>query len=294
MKIKSLTVGDITSQNLRYYDSSCEKECLGVCDYLNIDLLPLIGQAQYAERQKNIFIVKQIDDETRISPFVSILDHQFRRRLNIARHNVVFVVDGKIIKGVVHISDLNRNGIIQAIQQDYVLFERNLRHLLQLNEFTNLDVLEFMASLAEKSVNRKYWQGQFDSYSSILKEKKKEGHSDLQLFNLSHLLEFSNSELGRFVFPISTPGEKKQLTDLRNKVMHAKDSIDLSNNHEIHTAQQLNKFYNTVEVFIRYYELLEEKICAHVKHCRAIILDNASKLKIIGDHYPNAFEYFIR
>jgi hypothetical protein len=294
MKIKSLTVGDITSQNLLYYEASCEKECLGVCDYLNIDLLPLIGQAQFAERMGNVFKVKAIDENTSISPFVSILDQQFRSRLIFAKHNVVFVVDGKITKGVVHISDLNRNAITQAIQQDYLLFERNLRHLLQLNELTNIDVLDFMKSRAQKDNSKEYWQGQYDSYSSMLKKKNIEHHSDLQLFNLSHLLEFGNSELGRYGFPISTSEEKKSLIDLRNKVMHAKDSIDLSNAYDIQTAQQLNKFYETIEVFIKYYELLEEKIFSHNKHCRAIILDNASKLKIIGDHYPNAIEYFIR
>ncbi len=294
MKIKSLTVGDITSQNLLYYEASCEKECLGVCDYLNIDLLPLIGLAQYAERERNVFKIKPIDENTSISPFVSILDKQFRSRLIIAKHNVVFVVDGKITKGVVHISDLNRNGITQAIQQDYLLFERNLRHLLKLNEFTYRDLLAFMESMTQKGNSKEYWRGQFDSYSSIFKKKTIEHQSDLQLFNLSHLLEFGKSELGRNVFPISTSGEKKSLIDLRNKVMHAKDSIDLSNAYEIQTAQQLNKFYEAIEIFIKYYELLDEKICSHDKHCRAIVLDNTSKLKIIGDHYPNAIEYFIR
>jgi hypothetical protein len=294
MKIKSLTVGDITSQNLLYYEASCEKECLGICDYLNIDLLPLIGQSKYAERDGNKFIVKPIGENVCISPFVSILDNQFRRRLNSAMHNVVFVVDGKITKGVVHISDLNRNEIIHAIQQDYLLFERNLRHLLQLNDLTNKDVLDFMASRSQKVSNKEYWKGQYDSYSSLLKRKNIEHRSDLQLFNLSHLLEFGNSELGRYVFPISSAEEKKAITDLRNKVMHAKDSIDLSNSYELQTAKQLNNFFKNLEIFIKYYELAEEKINSHTKHCRAIILDNASKLKIIGDHYPNAIEYFIR
>jgi hypothetical protein len=252
MKIKSLTVGDIKSQNLLYYEASCEKECLGICDYLNIDLLPLIGQSKYAERDGNKFIVKPIGENVCISSFVSILDNQFLRRLNSAMHNVVFVVDGKITKGVVHISDLNRNEIIHAIQQDYLVFERNLRHLLQLNDLTNGDVLDFMASRAQKVSNKEYWKGQYDSYSSLLKRKNIEHRSDLQLFNLSHLIEFGNSELGRYVFPISSAEEKKAITDLRNKVMHAKDSIDLSNSYELQTAKQLNNFFKTLEIFIKY------------------------------------------
>ena len=82
MKIKSLFVRDISSKSLLHYDENRASECQGICDYLRIDFLPLIGEYRYAERSKGAFRIGEMEDCMRIGEFALIFSEEFMTRLS--------------------------------------------------------------------------------------------------------------------------------------------------------------------------------------------------------------------
>lgn len=302
MKIKSLIVRDISSKSLLYYEKSLESECLGICKYLDIDFLPIIGKFEYAKREKEGYIVKDIPKSLTISEFSRLLDFEVRKKISAAPKNLLFVAEGKALKGVVQISDFNRNIVSQAIQQDMLVFERNLRQWYLLNDIKNENIREFFEYSAKKNPKKEYWSKELDLYRVKDKSGELKKHGELQLFTLSQLLDFGNSSVSKKLFLTNDSKEsylekkdpRSVIIELRNIVMHAKDSISTQSEFELHKINELQKFYQRIDTFIVKYEQLETLIQGHEKQRRAIILDNESKLKIIGNHYPNAIEFFLQ
>jgi hypothetical protein len=303
MHIKSLLIDEICTKSLLYYDENKIQECIGVCEYLEIDYLPVAGTFKYAEKDKGNFKLSKIRPGIGIPSFQRVLDRETRQKLTRAKHNVLFVHEGQVVKGVVHISDFNKNAVLQAIQHDMLAFERNLRHWYLLNEIDNNTLLGFFRQKSAGKRNAAYWKAQLEVFINLQQQGHLARYSELQHFNLSHLLDFGNSSASTKLFvtndivemDTTTRSEaRKIIIELRNNAMHARDSIDTKNIQEIHTAAELKRFYIRIDTFIRKYEELEEKIHGHEKHKRAVILENSGKLTIIGQHYPNAIEYFIK
>lgn len=303
MRTKSLIVADVSSKSLLYFDSSRLTECARICDYLKIDYLPIIGEYKYAERKGKSFEEQQLNNSMQLSEYVVLFDAAVCDKIADATHNVLFVVEGEVVKGVLHISDFNRNTVLQAIQHDFLTFERNLRQLLLLNEVSNETLLTFFQYKAQKSKSVEYWKGQENAYLLKRSSGELDNFSELQHFTLRHLLEYASSSFSSKVFDLNETinlqsavkkSELSILSDLRNLVMHAKDSINMKSGNVLNSISQLRDFYIAISVFKRSFERLEFLIGAHPKHKRAIQLDNSSKLTIIDEHYPNAINFFIK
>ncbi len=302
MKIKTLTIGDITSKSLLYYDEKRIQECLGICNYLKIDFLPLIGKTEYAERIGETYTIKKIEENISISEYKHLLTNEVREKLTKAKHNVVFVIEGQVIKGVLHISDLNKNIVLQALQHDLLTFERNLRQWFLLNEISNEQIISFFKERSNRKEGFQYWKRQFEEFESMRHKGELDRFGELQHFNLSHLLDFGNSSISNNLFSTKETVEsnetgievRKLILELRNNAMHAKDNIDTKSDLQIHSVSSLDKLFKYLDTFISKFEYLESLIHSHSRHVKAIELDNASKLTIIGEHYPNAIEYFIK
>ncbi|MCE2790118.1 MAG: hypothetical protein LW630_09430 [Saprospiraceae bacterium] len=295
-------IRDISSKSLLFYDESLQTECLGICQYLEIDFLPVIGEFKYAKREKDGYCVKIIPKSLAISEYSRLLDQDVREKLKRAPKNLLFVAEGKTLKGVVHINDFNRNIVSQAIQQDMLVFERNLRQWYLLNDVKNDDIRTFFEYSAKKYPKKEYWRNELAAYRIKEENGELKKHGELQLFTLSQLLDFGNSTVSNKLFLTNDTKESKLdkkdprtvIIELRNIVMHAKDSISIRNELELHKINELQKFYQRVDTFILKYEGLEALIQGHEKQRRAIMLDNASKLNIIGNYYPNAIEFFLQ
>jgi hypothetical protein len=305
MKIKELTVGDIASCSMLYYDASQEIACHAVCDYLQIDNLPIIGSFEYAERSNGEFEIKPVKSANSVNPYVRLLDLDLQDKLINSPHNVLFVDDGGFVSGVLHISDFNRNRVIQAIQHDMLVFERSLRQFLLLNRVSNDDLVGFMKQKAGNREKReeRYWGNQYDFFDSILKGKGRISGPPLQSFMLSHLLDYSNSSISGKLFKTSlsvclSDGKNHDarsiINKLRNDAMHAKDLIDKHHGLDLYSVNDIIDFYKRINVFIKYNEILQVQILKHDSHIRAVSLDNESKLKIIQFQYPNAIDYFLK
>lgn len=301
MRIKELTINDISSKSLLFYDEQLTDACHGVCNYLNIDNLPIVGSSAYAERINGKFEIRPIVDSNRVSPHGRLIDKNIQVLLHDAKHNVLFVMDGGVVCGVVHISDLNRNSVIHAVQQDMLVFERNLRQFLLLNRVVDADLLKFMKLKADDG--DKYYYSQFELFDQRIQKNGGMPGQSLQSFYLSHLLDFCNSSVSGKIFETkstvnlpdgSLKDARSIICDLRNTAMHAKDMVNKESGFNIYSLENMMMFFRSLDVFIYYNDLLFQKIAGHESHIRAVKLDNESKLNIIMFQYPNAIEYFLK
>jgi hypothetical protein len=298
MKIKSITVGEICSTYLIYFDSEKTQECAGVCSHLGVDYLPLIGSKYYAEFNSGKFEESLISQEISVSKYTQILEDEFSKKLSSAKHNVLFVFDGKVLCGVIHISDLNRNLVINALQNDFLSFERNLRQFYLLNGVSNQSIINFFDYRAKKGSD--HYKKKFNDYTSDDKKEELKKFGELQHFYLNDLLLFGNSNFSSKLFVtnemdnrLNRPNDEI-INSLRNSVMHAKDSIDTKTDLNLNSEKNLNEFKIKVNVFVNAFERLDFALKSNSNYIKAIKLDNFSKLQIIGEHFPNAIEFFIK
>lgn len=298
MKIKSITVGEICSTSLLYFDSEKRQECAGVCTHLGVDYLPLIGSKYYAEFNSGKFQERLISPEISVSKYTQLLEDEFSKKLSSAKHNVLFVFDGKVLCGVIHISDLNRNLVINALQNDFLSFERNLRQFYLLNGVSNQSIIDFFMHRGIKGND--HFKSKYEEYSKDVKKEELKKFGELQHFYLNDLLHFGNSSLSSKLFVtneidnrLNKPNDEI-INSLRNSVMHAKDSIDTKTDLNLNSERNLKEFKIKVSVFVDAYERLDFELKSNSNYVKAIKLDNYSKLQIIGEHFPNAIDFFIR
>jgi hypothetical protein len=203
--------------------------------------------------------------------------------------------------GVVHISDYNRDIVLQYIQDDMLTFERKLRQLILLNGFTNKDMKQHFEnglSKAKNDKNRSFYQSKIINYEK--NENEINALSPFQVFEFKDLMEFADCYSEHPVhhfekYEIS--GRKKSsieiLRVLRNMAMHGKNPIGKDSESKIYSIESLQLLFDSLKVLRSEYSKIFEKIRSHPDFLRSIQLDNKSKLQIIHDYHPKAIEYFL-
>src|SRR5688572_8707046 len=107
MKHERLSFEDIMQNNILYYDKNLEPACTVICNYLKIDNLPAINRPYYYQWNNNRFHKKSISKRNKISSSEPIFSKHAIKQILGSRHNVIFVFEEKVMRGVAHISDYN-------------------------------------------------------------------------------------------------------------------------------------------------------------------------------------------
>ena len=255
MKIGLLTVGDIMVTNMLFYDSAREDACRKVCEKLFIDYLPAVDGQRNHELTESGFQPREITERYRLDIHHQILHPDMPDCFADNRNNVLFVYEGNVLRGVTHISDYNQNIVIQALQDDLLVFERNLRLWLRLNEFTNDSMVEFFCYKRDKSkdgsYNQRFWDEKYIRFSQKVRAMKE--LRPFQLFDFSDLLYLANSSFTEkiFSFPQLNEHDSKKdgvsvLRELRNMAMHGKDPVSRSNETGLFSLDSLRTFVREV------------------------------------------------
>ena len=165
----------------------------------------------------------------KISTVDRIFEKKHLQKFKESRHNVLFVYDrdgkGKqeILRGVVHVSDYNRDVVLAALQEDLLKFERLLRQYLILSKKKNEDMLGYIKYKAKKN---SYFA---DKLKRAESEKGQEAIKKLglfQTFDLRDLLFFIQSSRNKVPLTLEEDAPER-LGELRNLAMHAKNTIEL-------------------------------------------------------------------
>ena len=300
MQHLKLCFEDIMEKRVLYYDEESEPACFDICEYLNIDNLPAIDGQNFYELSTKKFVMKKIAGEHKIFANESIFDSKVLAQFKLNRHNVLFVFEENSLKGVVHLSDYNRDIVLQNIQDDILSFERKLRQLILLNGYKNKDMYLFFGhrmNTKKTEKDRDFWKGKKVNYEKRINEINSLG--EFQLFDFTDLTDFAASiytkgvhEIGKYSIDGIFKSGATILKELRNLAMHGKNPISKNAESRIYSLQNLAVLIDGLEVLRKENANISMKIREHPDFLRSIELDNRSKLNIIHNHHPKALEYF--
>ena len=288
------------SQKLLYYDAQYEEACKLICHYLQITNLPSIDGQSYYTVTKETIKKQSLSRKHIIDKNTSIFNTDLIAKFKSNKHEVFFVFEENYLCGVVHISDYNKDAVLQHLQDDFLTFERKLRLLLTLNNFSNSDMRTHFEKRAQSTDPKKkeLYQNKLKLYD--FRKQEIDALGPFQTFDFSDILDFiehhfSASNLSFSTKPIA--GKKKATTkilrDLRNMAMHAKNPVSFDNTTSIYSTESLHEFLDSLAVFREYFSLITNIIRNHPIYSKSIELENRSKLEIIMNHHPKALEYFI-
>jgi len=302
MHHNKLTFGEIMQSKILYFDPEIKEACLDICRTLHIDNMPAIDGKHYYELiQEDTFLMKEITNDQKLEVDDRIFGPNLVEKFRTNKHNVLFVFEGGVIRGVVHICDYNLDPVIQTIQDDVLIFERNLRQWLILNGFSNHHVIEYFKyrySEAKRKKDKDYWSWKIDWAGK--KNDEMRNLSPFQLFEFSDLLYFvtSSSSGKAFFIPNTYIAEVQQggiqsLTNLRNLAMHGKNPVTFDEPEQIYSLKSLEILLDQLKFLTKMTHELMLKIRNHDDYIKSIKIDNANKLRIIHEYHPKALWYFI-
>lgn len=301
MEYAKLSVGDIMQSNILYFDQKIIGACVDICSHLKIDNLPAIDGKHFYKYDGSVFKKLKIRSIHSVSVDTPIFKEAILSKFSKNEHNVLFVFFGDTLRGIVHISDYNRNIVLQKIQDDLLMFERSLRQLILLHGYDNNDMLKYFEYrlLKDKGDKKKaFYKEKIIRYKQMEDEIKSLG--PFQLFEFGDLLSFCNSSFTKRIFASSeydfngvvTPAAEI-LRWLRNLAMHGKNPVSKKEDKSIFSFESLQKFKSSLNVL----EVEMSKINYLIRNNRDFImslkLENRSKLNIIHSHHPRALEYFL-
>lgn len=300
MNYLKLTFEDIMQKKILYYDKEVETACFDICNTLKIDNLPCYNSKSYYELIDGNFIEKQIEENQKLNLNDRIFEDTKIQQFNNNKHNVLFVYDGNILKGIVHFADYNKNVVLKRIQDDVLNFEFNLREFLVLNGKSNNDIIEYYShSLLneKKERNKKHFERRLNFLTSKVNEMSNLG--PFQLCDLSDLMDYCNSSFSGNIFKFENHFDFDNksgnhiIGPLRNMVMHGKNPIEKDNDSSIFSIESLNRFNKSLKILKYYNSKLEELIYNNEDYQLSVKLENQNKLTIIHEHHPRALKYFI-
>lgn len=278
MQLQPLYFQSIMERDLFYYDPQLANEgdnavldYIAFCDNLGLSYLPSL------DRRPSYFelIDGKFEGPLSITSDVSVNIHdaifspaaleKFRK----SPHNVLFVMDGLRIEGVVHLCDYNKTPVLMYYYAYLLDFEKKLRELLVLKGFTNEDMIEFYKS----SVKR--FDGPLQAhYQEQLKKTQREKHlkwletlGSFQSFPIADLLWFV-----RYLNLVTIEREEiDELRELRNTVMHGQDAVYTDG--MIFSIESLERHFSRIDLFRKKYGKLLTALD------RAILNDRRQKNK---------------
>ena len=209
--------------------------------------------------------------------------------------------DDNILLGVVHFSDYNRDIVLQAIQDDILIFERKLRELILLHGFANDDMLKYYRFKLEQKKSPKdrlYYEEKIARFQKNKDELDSLGA--FQLFDFSDLLSFASSSYTKAIHVVSSYKYRDKmlsgydvLRQLRNLAMHGKNPVVLNKSTSIYSIESLELLAFSLMILRKEFSKLTKKIWQHPDRIRSVELENRSKLEIIHSHHPKALRYFL-
>lgn len=301
MECSKLTVSDIMQSNILYYDEKIIEACKDICSHLKIDNLPAIDGKHFYKFIDRSFKKFRIRGLHRTLIDTPLFSENLFSKFSKNEHNVLFVFFGDTLSGVVHISDYNRNIVLQKVQDDLLMFERNLRQLILLHGFINTDMLRYFEhrlNESRKNKDRNFYHEKISRYKRTEDEIKSLG--PFQLFEFSDLLSFCNSSFSGRIFPTTQyefNGRFNTAIDilrwLRNLAMHGKNPVSKNDDKSIFSLESLHNFRNSINVLNSEMSKINFLIRNNKDFITSLELENRSKLDIIHNHHPRALEYFL-
>lgn len=248
MVIQHPTIADIQTTELIYYDSSYDEACYRFCKERDIDCLPdICNSSVYYRRNddRESFDREQITDERRLDASTPIFQRGLSERFE--AYKLLFVFTYGELAGVVHFSDYNHAIVNAYLYTQIDRYERDLRELLACHGLKNDDMCKRFKHILDtkqpESDIHSIYSGKIKKY-----EKKRDDLSRLpqfQSFDLRDLLDLAKAH------EVIKP--RFAVTDLRNMIMHAHQTVEMVNAHEpgyIYQFESFERFFDLATILL--------------------------------------------
>lgn len=262
MKEKIITIADIQTRDILYYDPDLKDECYKFCKERNIDYLPALDGKHVYSRDENTqsFSEKDVNEGNKVSgtknAFSSDMLEIFRRQ------PLRLVFENDELTGVVHFADYGKPVVSTYLYELFFGLERALRTILIQKNLGNDDMLAFFehkASLAREKEEKNRYKRKFKHYN---KHKDRNAKlPNLQTFYLSNLIQLAAHH---GVVTIS-----EGINKLRNMVMHAHELVDREDPHASDYIFEIGSFEMFFEMTLELqaaYRLVTNRIAFLEEH----------------------------
>ncbi|MEI7846169.1 MAG: hypothetical protein WCK35_10230 [Chloroflexota bacterium] len=238
---KLLTISDIQTDEILYYDPDLEKQCYTFCLDRDIECLPALDNPQmiFLRNDEKQGFSKESVSETRsvngdINIFASGMLEKFAAR------PLLMVYQGSELTGVVHYSDYNKPNVSLYLYELFFNYEKALRNTLIQHGFDNASMIAYFE---EKKLRGKD-QKTIDYYASKVTDYQDRGSKKklpaFEVFYLKELVALTNNK------KIFKPSLNDTVTSLRNMVMHVNQFVemkDLATDNLIYDFAVFQKFF---------------------------------------------------
>jgi hypothetical protein len=209
------------------------------------------------------------DGVERIVDFVELQCNPFDRLFDVndiikkftaaGSDGVLFVMDKKKIKGVIHAVDYNHPFLSIELFRLFTYFERNLRRYLLARAENNDSFIDWVGSKDTDFYKKRYKELRPENPKDLSKQiLKRSEMPPFQTFYLRELLEFVDSKPNDKV----APEEIYMISALRNYLMHSKDFVGLKNETDtepVYDIVSLEKMANRINCFLDVYDRFDSK-----------------------------------
>lgn len=241
MKQTKLSISNIQTTDLLYYDPAFGDQGYQFCRDRDIDCLPsLEDPTRFYRRddQTQNFRPEKLTPERCVSSRRSIFHPELLNQLR--TYPLLFVMEDGELSGVVHFADYNNPAVSDFLYACLASYERNLRQLAILSGLSDADMgAYFRQKLEEQTAAEKdasYFQGKVTKYDKgISKRAKAPAFQSFYLDDLLGVLKYNGV--------ISLKGK---VNDLRNSVMHAHaivNMVDMTTPDYIYDFKSFKEFF---------------------------------------------------
>lgn len=294
MQFHHLTFADTMERHVFYYDADAPEACSFICRRLNINALPNLDGATYQPfnaETSQFGDARPITDTYRVQSHDRLFTPDILSRFAQTDPNVLFVYDGQVLAGVAHVSDFNRNRVLQLIQDDIISFERDLRRLFTLRGRSDADMLHFFEYQSEHGNSyglKSKYRDKFRDANQPNKETERTLLDPFQTFDFSDLLYFSGSEVSGQLLRFD---RVKDLIALRNRAIHAKNAVEYDS-HRVYSYDSLERLYDELFLLETEYYRLTQAIANDLDYVRSRQTANRARLDQIAQSGDKALRFF--
>lgn len=260
-KIKYATVSNIYVRDLIFYNENDIPDSIKFCEDNNITYLPGKDRKSCYKLIEDEFRSVKLSTDLVCNPTDLLFDSKTIDKFRSGNHDeVLFVIDKKIIKGVVHVTDYNNSFINFETYKLVYQFENLLRNYLIKKNETNDSLISWMR---EESQNNSHFKKRYnvcmpsDVSKREVEQNRRLNFNPFQTFFLNDLLFFLISK--NYASHKFNKGSIESITKVRNWVAHNKDLAHLKfgDQYPIYQIKELEQFAKHINVFLDCCEELE-------------------------------------
>lgn len=248
---KIITVSDIQTSDLLYFDPTIKDSGYKFCKDRDIDCLPALDDQEtiYLRDESTLSFRKEgITEDRKVAGSTNIFDEQMLKRFT--NHPLLMVYSNETLSGVVHFSDYNNTAVSLYLYELFLAYEKRLRAFLEKCKLSNTDMLayfEMKKSKAKKEDDIKFYEAKILNYNKNLSKSGK--LPQFEVFYLKELIALANNRKNAAL--------SDMVLELRNMVMHAHEFVNMEDPNTddlIYNSETFKKFFELALILHKDYK----------------------------------------